>query len=150
MEKDINLLAAGACRNAVLAATEAFTAESSITVETTFVKAPVMRETVGAQGHGFDAVVGAEAVVESFRKKGLLRAEPMERLGAIASSVVVREGTPHPGISTVDAFCETIRNARAVIYTIASSGIYIEKLMPDLGLEDDIAGAPNGRRQAQR
>ena len=139
MARKLNLLSAGACRNAVLAATEAFSAAEDIPVETTFVTAPVMRETIATGDHGYDAVIGAEAVINSFLETGNLQDAPVERLGAIASSVVVRDGTPHPDISTVEAFCETLRKASAVIYNVASSGIYIEKLMAELGLADEIA-----------
>lgn len=139
MARKLNLLSAGACRNAALAATEAFSAAEDIPVETTFVTAPVMRETIATGDHGYDAVIGAEAVINSFLETGNLQDAPVERLGAIASSVVVRDGTPHPDISTVEAFCETLRKASAVIYNVASSGIYIEKLMAELGLADEIA-----------
>ncbi|HAA91994.1 MAG TPA: hypothetical protein DCE33_06080 [Rhodospirillaceae bacterium] len=139
MTNELKLLSAGACRNAVLKTTEAFTAEHDIPIDITFVTAPAMRETIAASDHGFQALVGAEAVVNSFLDAGSLQPDPFERLGAIASSVVVRDGTPHPDISTVETFCESIRNASAVIYNVASSGIYIEKLLDDLGLAKDIA-----------
>jgi molybdate transport system substrate-binding protein len=154
MANKIKIIAAGACRIAVLETTKSFTQATEIDTEIEFMTAPAMREKIVGSSHGFDAVIGADAVTKSFIESGLMKPETTVTLGAIASSIVVRDGVAHPNIATVDDFCATIRDASAVIYNVASSGIYIEKLMETLGLADEIAGrterAPTGAALLER
>jgi molybdate transport system substrate-binding protein len=138
MADKIKVLAGGAVRVAVVTVTEAFGKSTGTEIELDFATAPVATEKIESGGD-YDVAIVSDAVTDRCTKAGLLLGNPQVRVGSIPSCVVVRGGVPHPDLSTVDSFCEAIRNASAVIFNVASSGIYIEKLMDKLGLADEIA-----------
>jgi molybdate transport system substrate-binding protein len=154
LTKKIKVLAAGACRNAVVSITEAFSKSSGIGIDIDFATAPVTREKIGRGDGKFDALITAESITEEYLKSGIINADPIIPLGAIASCVVVRGGVPHPDISTVETFCDALGTASAVIFNVASSGIYIESLIEKLGLKEEIADraerAPTGSAVMER
>jgi molybdate transport system substrate-binding protein len=139
LAKNIKLLAAGACRNAVVNTTEAFSKLTGIGIDIDFATAPVTREKIGRGDGKFDTLIAPESITEEFLRSGVINTRPITPLGSIASCVVVRGGVPHPDISTVETFCDALGNASAVIFNVASSGIYIESLIKKLGLTEEIA-----------
>lgn len=52
--------------------------------------------------------------------------------------VGVRAGTPKPDISTVEAFKQTLLNAKSIGYLRVSSGIYVEEMLNRLGIAETL------------
>lgn len=53
--------------------------------------------------------------------------------------LAVRAGTAHPDIRSVDAFRQTLLNARSVAHTVhGASGLYVPKLLERLGIADRV------------
>ena len=53
--------------------------------------------------------------------------------------LVVREGSPKPDVSNVDALKKTLLDAKSVAYSDSASGVYIEQqLFKKLGIEDQL------------
>jgi molybdate transport system substrate-binding protein len=53
----------------------------------------------------------------------------------------VRAGAPKPDISTVEGFKQTLLRAKSVTFPGSTTGIYlVNKLFPQLGIADDMAG----------
>ena len=119
MARKIKVLAAGACRNAVVNITEAFSKSSGIGIDIDFATAPVTREKIGRGDGVFDTLIAAESITEEYLNSGIINADPIIPLGSIASCVVVRGGVPHPDISTVETFGDALVNASAVIFNVA-------------------------------
>jgi molybdate transport system substrate-binding protein len=55
--------------------------------------------------------------------------------------VVVKQGAPHPDISTVDALKKVLLAAKSVAYSDSASGVYIQnEMFKKMGIEADMAG----------
>ena len=106
------------------------------------------RDTVGALtkriegGEAFDVTVLTPAVIDSLAGKGKVVPGSRINLAQVGVGVVVKDGTPRPDISTVEAFKKALLAARSVAYIDpeagGSSGIYVADLFVKLGIADAI------------
>jgi molybdate transport system substrate-binding protein len=84
-----------------------------------------------------------EGLVELL-KEGRIEAGSDVDLGRVPLGVGVRTGTPHPDISTVDAFKQSLLRAKS-IGVQSTSAIYLNtKLFPQLGITGALAGKLSG------
>ena len=81
-------------------------------------------------------------VVDDLTGKGKLAAGSRVDLARVGVGVMVKQGAPKPDIATVEAFKQALLSAKTVAYidpaSGGSSGVYIEKLMAQLGIADQI------------
>lgn len=90
-------------------------------------------------GEPFDVFAGTPAQVDALAKDGKI--VPDSRTGLVRSGigVEVRAGAPKPDISTVEAFKQTLLNAKSIAYLKeGASGLYLAGLMDRLGIADAI------------
>jgi molybdate transport system substrate-binding protein len=90
-------------------------------------------------GEPFDVFAGTPAQIDSLAKDGKIA--PDTRTGLVRSGigVEVRAGAPKPDISTVEAFKQTLLNAKSIAYLKeGASGLYLAGLMDRLGIADAI------------
>jgi molybdate transport system substrate-binding protein len=107
-----------------------------------------IRDTVGALtkkiegGESFDAAVLTPEAIDKFIKAGRMVAGSRTDIARVGIGVVVKEGTPRPDISSVEAFKNALRSAKSVAYIDpqagGSSGIYLAGLFERLGLTDTL------------
>src|SRR5262249_62270499 len=75
-------------------------------------------------------------------KKGKVANGSRAPVGRVGIGVMVKDGTPKPDISTVDAFKKSLLNAKSVAYidpaSGGSSGIYLAGLFEKMGIANDI------------
>jgi len=69
-----------------------------------------------------DIVVAPAPVVESLAKSGTLLPGSRVDLARVGVGVVVREGTPLPDISSIDAVRKTLTEARSIVYPDPAGG----------------------------
>jgi molybdate transport system substrate-binding protein len=90
----------------------------------------------------FDVAVLTPDAIDSLVKEGKIVAGSRADLAKTGVGVVVKQGTPLPDIATVDAFKQTLLAAKSVAFIDpkagGSSGIYVEKLLEQLGIADAI------------
>jgi molybdate transport system substrate-binding protein len=104
--------------------------------------------TIGAQirrGVSADVVIMSREGLAGLIAEGRIVGGTDVDLGRVPLGVGVRAGTPHPDISTVDAFKQTLLRAKAIGIQ-SSSAIYLRtKVFPQLGitsaLEAKLSGA---------
>ena len=106
------------------------------------------RDTVGALtkriegGEPFDVAVLTPAVIDSLAGNGKVLPGSRVNLARVGVGVVVKDSTPRPDISTVEAFKKALLAARSVAYIDpeagGSSGIYMANLFVKLGIADAI------------
>lgn len=153
----ILLMAAGAARGAAAAEIKVLTAGAFKQVLLMLVpdfekqtghKVIVQNDTVGALakriegGEVFDLAVLTPAAVNDLSSKGKFVAGSRTNLGRVGVGVVVKEGTPKPDISSVEAFKKALLAAKSVAYIDpaagGSSGIYVAGLLDRLGVAAEV------------
>jgi len=138
---DIKVLTAGAFKQVVLALVPEFEKQTGH-------KVTVDNDTVGALtkriegGEAFDLAVLTPAAINDLSGKGKLVAGSRTNLGRVGVGVVVKEGTPKPDISSVEAFKKALLAAKSVAYIDpaagGSSGIYVAGLLDKLGVAAEV------------
>jgi molybdate transport system substrate-binding protein len=90
----------------------------------------------------FDVAILTPDAIASLVKDGKIVPGSSANLAKTGVGVVVKQGTPLPDISTVDAFKKTLLAAKSVAYIDpkagGSSGIYVGKLLERLGIADAV------------
>lgn len=137
LSHEINILSAGAIEPGLIAAVAAFREESGRDARITWATTPAIRKRVG-DGEAADVVIVPPEAVDDFAKDGKVVSEDRVYIGRVGVGVAVREGAPAPDISTVDAFKNAVLDAESVVFTRASSGLYVEGLFKKMGIFDQI------------
>lgn len=133
---ELKVLTAGAMKQVVLALQPEFEKQGH--------KLIVDNDTAGAlqkrieDGEAFDVAVVTPGAVDQLAAKGKVAPDSKTVVARVAIGVMVRPGTPLPNISSVDAFKQTLLDAKSVAYidpaSGGSSGIYLDKLFEKMGI----------------
>ena len=107
-------------------------------------KVVLHRDTAGAlaklieSGEAFDLAVMTPEAIDKLTAKGKFVAGSRTDLARVGVGVVVKDGTPRPDVSTVEAFKKALLAAKTVSYIDphagGSSGIYVDGLLDRLGV----------------
>ena len=130
---ELRVLSAGAIEPGIRPAIAAFEQRSGHRVTLGFATAPQIRQRVEA-GEAFDVVIAPPAVLDA-----LAPAAPRVPIGSVGIGAAVRAGAPLPQIATAEAFTQALRDADALVFNRASTGLYIEALLKKLGLDAETA-----------
>jgi molybdate transport system substrate-binding protein len=138
---EITVLTAGAFKQVLLAIVPEYEKQTGNTVK-------VENDTVGALvkriegGATFDVVIVSPTAIGGLAKDGKVLLDSQTNLARVGVGVVVKEGTPLPDISSVEAFKRALIAAKSVAYidpaSGGSSGIFVDKLLDRLGLAAEI------------
>jgi molybdate transport system substrate-binding protein len=136
---EVKVLTAGAFKQVVLAMSSRYTTQSGHQLV-------VSNDTVGAlvgrveRGEAFDVLIATPAAIDELAKRGKIALTGRTQLAKVGIGVVVKEGVAHPDIGTVEAFRRMLVDAKSVAYIDpaagGSSGIYVAKLLQQLGIAD--------------
>jgi len=135
---ELAVLSAGAVKAGLAAAAGTFESETGHSILILFATAPALRAQVGAGQSQADVLVAPVPVLQEFQKEGWVMPQLDAVLGSIKAGVAVRDGARVPDISNASVFKEEILAAGSLVYNEASSGLYIEKLMAELGIADEV------------
>src|SRR6185369_4638260 len=92
-----------------------------------------------ARGEPIDVIILATPGLDELTRQGKI--EPGSRVDLVRSliALAVRNGTPKPDISTVDALKRTLLQAKSIGSSDSASGVYLRTvLFPRLGVADQI------------
>ena len=93
------------------------------------------------RGEVVDIVIVADALLQQFIKAGLALAAGSAQLARSTIGMAVRAGAPKPDISSVDALCNTLLQAKSIGYSASVSGQYLTtQLVQRLGVADQVLG----------
>jgi len=134
----LKIISAGAVKRGVATVAANFERAANDKVEVVFATAPKLRERVLA-GETADVIVAPPAAMDVFEQHGKIAAGSRGHVGRSRVGVVMHKDAAAPDVSDTAAFTSALRNASAVVYNTASSGIYIEKLLDKLGLRNELA-----------
>jgi molybdate transport system substrate-binding protein len=94
-----------------------------------------------ARGEPLDAVIMVGYALDDLIRQGKVVPGSRVDLARSGIGVVVREGAPHPDISSVEALRRTLLAAKSIAYSDSASGVYIRnELFRKLGIADEVAG----------
>jgi len=108
---------------------------SCVSIE--FAGAPNVRERVLA-GEAVDVAIVPQATMDEFLAQGKVDAATAASVGRSRMGVAVRKGAAIPGMADVDAFKKALLSADEIVCNVASSGVYMIKLMEKLGIADAV------------
>ncbi|MDR3529552.1 MAG: substrate-binding domain-containing protein [Rhodopila sp.] len=93
------------------------------------------------RGEKIDVVIMVGYALGDLIKEGKVVADSRVDLARSGIGVVVRQGAPHPDISTIEGLKRTLLAAKSIAYSDSASGVYISnEMFKTLGIADQIAG----------
>lgn len=99
-------------------------------------KAMVAKIRAGETG---DAIVLGSGAVKELSEDGTVVPASRRAFARAIVGVGVRKGTPHPDISSVDAFRKSLLAAKSIAHTVhGASGMYIPTLLEKLGIAEQM------------
>jgi molybdate transport system substrate-binding protein len=138
---ELKVLTAGAFKEILLATVPDFERATGHKVVLDNATVGVLTQRIEG-GEAFDVAVLGPAALDALAGKGKIVAGSKKPLARVGVGVVVKEGAPKPDIASVDAFKRALLAAKSVAYIDpaagGSSGIYVAKLLKDLGVADAV------------
>jgi molybdate transport system substrate-binding protein len=92
----------------------------------------------------FDLLISGSATVDEWIRAGRLLGASCTDLARSGIGVAVRAGAPKPELGSVEALRDALLQAKSIAYLRAGSGLYLDTLVQQLGLEDQLR--PKTRR----
>ena len=138
---ELKVLTAGAFKEILVALAPGFEQATGNKVVLDNATAGVLAQRIGG-GEAFDVAVMGPAAIDDMIAKGKIAAGSRVVLARVGIGVVVKAGAPKPAIATVDDLKRALLAAPSVAYIDpkagGSSGIYIAKLLQQLGIADAV------------
>ena len=138
---EIKLLTTGAMKEVVLSVIPDFEKRTGHKVSVDNATAGVLSRRI-RDGETFDVTVNTPAMIDELIRAGKIVAGSRFDLARVGVGVAIKQGTPLPDISTVDAFKRTLIAARAVAHGdpvgLGSSGVYVAAMLARIGVADAI------------
>jgi len=143
---EIHVMSGGAPKEVFAVLAPRFEEQTDNKVEFTYAVITELREKLSAGATAdvlvADVLVLPTAVLDSLAKDGKVRADTRAIFGTVGVSVVVKEGTPRPDISSKEKFRDAMLVARSVVHATPGktpSGTHMGKVMEQLGIADAMA-----------
>jgi molybdate transport system substrate-binding protein len=94
-----------------------------------------------ARGEAVDVLIMVGPALDKLVRQGDALGNSEMELALSPIGLCVRAGTPVPDISTVNNFRQVLLNARSIVYSDSSSGVYIAStLFKRLGIQSQVQG----------
>jgi molybdate transport system substrate-binding protein len=129
----LKILGAGPVKRGVTKLAAEFEKRSGHKVNVEFAGAPAVSERVLA-GEAVDVAVVPQSAMDEFEKQGKVVSGTRGLMGRSRMGVAIRKGAAAPDISTTEAFKRAMLGVEAIAVNVASSGVYMVKLLEKLGL----------------
>jgi molybdate transport system substrate-binding protein len=139
---EIKVISGGAFKQVLTPLVAQYEKESGNTIVVSYQTVGQHLKLIGSGQEQFDVAVLTPEAIDKLVKEGKVVPGSRVDLAKTGVGVVVKQGTPLPDISTVDAFKRTLLAAKSVAYIDpkagGSSGIYVGKLLERLGIADAV------------
>lgn len=153
MTGDLLVMSAGAIEPGLRASAELYRERFAQRVQIAWATTPVIRERI-ERGDKVDAVIATDAAIADFARSGRVQASHAVHVGRVGVGVAVREDAAPPDLSSVAALRRAVLEADTVLFTRASSGLYVERMLSGLGvlerIQDRILRFANGPAMMER
>ncbi len=92
-----------------------------------------------ARGEDADVVIMVRASLDEMVAKGFVKSGSETDLVRSRMGIAVKKRAPKPDISTSDKFRQALLDAKAVVYSISASGVYMTtEVFPKLGIAEQM------------
>lgn len=135
---ELSMLAAGAVEPGIRPALAAFERESGHTVRLDFAAAPALRSALRGPSAAADVIIVPQGAVDELAATGTVLAAPPVPIGRVGVGVAVRSGIDAPDITSAETLKAALTRADTVVYNRASTGIYVEHMLRQLGIADAV------------
>ena len=137
MSKEIRGISSMATRLVLAELADAYQQRTSVRVAIESVGGVDAAKRVQA-GEAFDVVILASDAIDKLVASGHVVAGSRVDLVHSGVATAVREGAPHPDVSTEDALRQAVLAARTLSYSTGPSGVALAKLFERWGIADQI------------
>jgi len=134
---DIRVLAAAALEPGLVKVADQFKRETNNRVRFQFAAGPLLERRLSA-GEPPDVLIASPGLMNDQLRRGKIDAEAHTFIGRVGIGVAVRAGEPEPDIAALDRFKRALLSADSIVYSQASSGLYLEKLFDLLGIAEQL------------
>src|SRR5580704_4770528 len=139
---EIQVVSGGAFKQVLSALAAQYQKESGNTLAITYQTVGQHLALIRDGKEKFDVAILTPEAIDTLAKEGSIVPGTRADLAKTGVGVVVKAGAPMPDISTVAAFKQTLLAAKSVAYidpkSGGSSGIYVERLLQQLGIADEV------------
>lgn len=91
-------------------------------------------------GERADVIIAIDRSMDKLANDGIIRSETRISIAQTRLGLAVKAGSPHPDISTLDAFKQALIDAESIAYSKGgASGIYFADLVGQLGIAELVA-----------
>jgi molybdate transport system substrate-binding protein len=139
---EIKVVSGGAFKQVLTPLAAQFEKESGNTVTIAYQTVGQHLALIGDGKEKFDVAILTPDAIDNLAKAGSIVPGTRVDLAKTGVGVVVKAGAPLPDISTVAAFKQTLLAAKSVAFIDpkagGSSGIYVERLLQQLGIADQV------------
>ena len=137
----IKLLRAGSIEPGLVAAVADYNSRGAAQAYITWATTPAIRARLadgGSESEVFDIVITSADAIDDFSRQQKVHGAKRVATGRVGVGVVARNDVVVPDFSSVDALKQMVLNAGSVVFNRASSGLYVETLLKQLGLYERI------------
>jgi molybdate transport system substrate-binding protein len=134
---ELKVLSAGAVEPGLHRVIEQFKRTSGHNVTIQFNTAPQIGQRL-QDGYVADVVIAPPAVLKTHTDAGRFAGDRQVVVGKVGIGIVVRNDAPAPKIASSDDIKAEVLAADSVVYNVASTGLYLERLFERLGVTQGI------------
>jgi molybdate transport system substrate-binding protein len=135
----VSVLATNAIIGPLTSLAEDYKRQTGTEITVAFETSPtIARRLTAGEVSGIDVLILATAAAEQAVKDGKAFADSRVHVGRSGVGIAVRRGARRPDVSTVDALKAALQQADRVLYTQGASGVYVTKLLQNLGLAEQL------------
>ena len=135
---ELRVMSAGAVEPGLVRRIEQFNRSSGHTVQVEFGTGPQLTARL-AGGQTGDVLIAPKAVMDQAAADRAVNVPTRTTVGRVGVGIVIRGAAPAPDVSSVDHLRTALLAADTVVYNRGSSGAYIERLLTQLGVANQIA-----------
>lgn len=134
---EISVLSAGAVEGGIVRLIEQFQRTSGHVVRIEYATSPELSQRLAA-AQPADVLIAPVAVMDRAMADQKAVANTRTTVGRVGIGVIVREGARIPAITSPDALRRAFLEADTIVYNRGSSGLYIEKLLAQMGIAEQV------------
>ncbi len=138
MADELKVLSAGAMQRGLVTVAAKFKEHSGTAVQIRYATAPELRKILTENSAAADVILAPNPTLAELAGAGTVASDTQREIGGVGSAVLVRTEAPLPDISSVAAFKRALLEADAIVYNRASSGTYIDSMLKQIGVFDQI------------
>ena len=135
---DIRVLSAGVVEPGLAKLAEQFRRETGNRVRVLSFSAAPQLERRLASGEQADVLVCPPGLMNDQLRRGKVESDGHIIIGRVGVGVVVRAGALEPDIANLERFKQSLLGADSVVYSQASTGLYLERLFDLLGIGEQL------------